>query len=122
MTAPDTTSRVAPATAATDPFTPSASAIRVFAALGLLLLAVTSVLFVTVVLRQAYSGDGASGPLVDVAQLAMALSAIAGLSALCLPGTAMGHGARRGTVWAPSTSPEVLPPRPVTTDGRAPTV
>ncbi|UFQ13667.1 MULTISPECIES: hypothetical protein [Streptomyces] len=100
MTAPDTTSRVAPAAAATDPFMPSTSVIRVFAALGLLLLAVTSVLFVTIVLRQAYSGDGASGPLVDVAQLAMALSAIAGLSALCLPGTAMSHAARRGTVRA----------------------
>ncbi|WP_329402864.1 hypothetical protein [Streptomyces melanogenes] len=98
MTAPDLNSTAAPAVAATDPFAPSTAAVRVFAGIGLLLLALTYGAFIVVVLGQAYSGDGASGPLVDAAQWSMGLSAVAGLLALCLPTTAVSHGTRRGTV------------------------
>lgn len=49
-------------------------------------------------LRQAYTGDGASGPLTGPAQWPLALSAATGLSALCLPNAAMSHTTRRRTV------------------------
>ncbi|GCD42254.1 hypothetical protein [Streptomyces paromomycinus] len=81
-----------------DPFAPSTTALRVFAGLGLPLLAVAYVLFMVVVLHQAYSGDGASGPLVYAAQTSLALSPVAGLIALGVPASAMGHAARRNTV------------------------
>ncbi|MFK8849806.1 hypothetical protein [Streptomyces sp. Ac-502] len=78
------------------PFAPSTTALRVFAALGIPLLGVAYVLFAIVVLNQAYSGDGASGPLVGVAQTVMWLSLVSGLVALALP---MSYRARRSTVW-----------------------
>ncbi|MFI2238467.1 hypothetical protein [Streptomyces chrestomyceticus] len=94
----------APASAPTDlpahdPFAPSTRALRVFAALGLPLLAVAYVLFMIIVLGQAYTGDGASGPLAGAANTALALSPVAGLIALCVPAAAMSHSARRTTVW-----------------------
>ncbi len=85
--------------AATDPFAPSTSAVRVFAALGLLLLVVAYGAFFIIVMNQAYSGDGASGPLVGLGQGAMGLSAVVGLLALALPGDGMSYAARRGAVW-----------------------
>lgn len=93
----------APASAPTDlpahdPFAPSTGALRVFAALGLPLLAVAYVLFMIIVLHQAYTGDGASGPLAGAANTALALSPVAGLIALCAPAAAMSHSARRTTV------------------------
>ncbi|MEU4845576.1 hypothetical protein [Streptomyces gilvosporeus] len=98
MTAPDPNSTVSPAAAAPDPFAPSTRAVRVFAGIGFLLLAVAYAVFIIIVLNQAYSGDGASGPLVDPAQWSMGLSAVAGLLALCLPSDALSHAARQGTV------------------------
>ncbi|MFI1104362.1 hypothetical protein [Streptomyces melanogenes] len=98
MTAPDLNSTATPSAAATDPFAPSTTAVRVYAGIGLLLLAFAYGVFLVVVLGQAYSGDGASGPLVDAAQWSMGLSAVAGLWALCVPGTALSHAARRGAV------------------------
>ncbi|PKV89840.1 hypothetical protein [Streptomyces sp. TLI_146] len=98
MTASDLNSTATPSAAATDPFAPSTTALRVFAGVGLLLLALAYGVFLAIVLGQAYSGDGASGPLVDAAQWSMGLSGVAGLWALCLPGTAMSHAARRGVV------------------------
>ncbi|MGW7068728.1 hypothetical protein ACWGII_09085 [Streptomyces sp. NPDC054855] len=50
-----------------------------FVGIGFLLLAVAYATFVIVVLDQSYSGDGADGPLADVAQSSMGLSAAAGL-------------------------------------------
>ncbi|GAB7035706.1 hypothetical protein AB0G35_15650 [Streptomyces sp. NPDC021749] len=94
MTAPDPRTTDAPETE-TDPFAPSTPALRVFAALGLLLLVVAYGLFLIIVLNQAYSGDGASGPLVGLAEGAMGLSAVVGVGALCLPGDAVSHAARR---------------------------
>ena len=72
---------------------------HVTAALGLLLLVVAYGAFVLIVMNQAYSGDGASGPLVGLAQGAMGLSAVVGLLALALPGDGMSYAARRGAVW-----------------------
>ncbi|MEV0282359.1 hypothetical protein AB0I22_39195 [Streptomyces sp. NPDC050610] len=86
------------APAATDPFAPSTSAIRVFAGLGLLLLAFAYGAFLIVGLHQAYSGDGTSGPLTGAAQGAMGLSAVVGLLALCLPGDVVSLAARRTAV------------------------
>ncbi|MFF9480605.1 hypothetical protein [Streptomyces sp. NPDC014733] len=83
-----------------DPFAPSPTAVRVFAGIGLLLLGVAYVAFAVVVLRQAYTGDGAAGPLTGAAQWSLALSAVTGLSALCLPSAAMSDTARRRTVAA----------------------
>ncbi|BDM69578.1 hypothetical protein HEK616_30650 [Streptomyces nigrescens] len=97
MNAPDPHVPEAPV-AETDPFAPSTSALRGFAALGLVLLVVAYGAFIIIVLHQAYSGDGASGPLLDVAEWAMGLSAIVGLSALCLPGDVVSYAARRGAV------------------------
>lgn len=98
MTAPDPHVTDAPVTG-TDPFAPSTSALRALAALGLLLLVVAYGTFFIIVLNQAYSGDGASGPLVGLAQGAMGLSAVVGLSALALPSEGMSYAARRGAVW-----------------------
>ncbi|TJZ59091.1 hypothetical protein FCH28_02860 [Streptomyces piniterrae] len=98
MTAPDPKPVAAPATATTDPFAPSTSAVRVFAGIGLLLLAFAFGAFLIIVLNQAYSGDGASGPLVGAAPWSMGLSAVAGLLALCLPSAVVSHAARRGAV------------------------
>ncbi|MFD8542416.1 hypothetical protein [Streptomyces sp. NPDC059649] len=98
MTAPDPHATDDAPVAATDPFAPSTRAVRVFAAIGLLVLAVAFVVFCIVVLHQAYSGDGASGPLLEVAEASMWLSAIVGLFALCLPSDAVSHTARRGAV------------------------
>lgn len=81
---------------APDPFAPSTTALRVFAALGIPLLGVAYVLFAIIVLNQAHSGDGASGPLVGAAQTVMWLSLVSGLVALAVP---MGYRARRDTVW-----------------------
>ncbi|MYU51091.1 MULTISPECIES: hypothetical protein [Streptomyces] len=97
MTAPEPNSTAAPAAAA-DPFAPSTAAVRVFAGIGLPLLAVAYGAFLLIVLNQAYSGDGTSGPLVGVAQWSMGLSAVAGMSALCLPSAVVSHAARRGAV------------------------
>lgn len=98
MTALDPNSPASPAAAATDPFAPSTSAVRVFAGIGLLALALAYVAFAVIVLRQAYSGDGASGPLAEVAQWSLGLSAVVGLLALCLPSAVVSHAARRGPV------------------------
>ncbi|WP_143676312.1 hypothetical protein [Streptomyces sp. TLI_146] len=98
MTASDLPSAAAPSVAATDPFAPSTAAVRVFAGIGLLLLAFAYGAFIVVVLGQAYSGDGASGPLAGAAQWSMGLSAIVGLCALCLPSTMVSHPVRRGSV------------------------
>ncbi|WP_030669904.1 hypothetical protein [Streptomyces rimosus] len=81
-----------------DPFAPSKAALRVFALLGFPLLAVAWVLFAVIVLNQAYSGDGASGPLAGAAQVALMLSPVAGLVSFCLPDTP-GLRARRITIW-----------------------
>lgn len=97
MNAPDPNVTDAPGTA-TDPYAPSTPAVRVFAAIGLLLLVVAFGVFCIIVLNQAYSGDGASGPLLDVAEWAMGLSGFVGLGALCLPSDAVSHAARRGAV------------------------
>ncbi|WP_327706897.1 hypothetical protein [Streptomyces decoyicus] len=98
MTAPDPNSTAAPAVAAPDPFAPSTAAVRVFAGIGLLLLAFAYGAFLIIVLNQAYSGDGASGPLLGAALWSMGLSAVAGLLALCLPSALVSHAARRGAV------------------------
>ncbi|MFI1172851.1 hypothetical protein [Streptomyces melanogenes] len=98
MTAPDLNSTDAPAVAATDPFAPSTAAVRIFAGIGLLLLPFAYGVFLVIGLGQAYSGDGASGPLVDAAQWSMGLSVVVGVLAICLPSTAVSHAARRGTV------------------------
>ncbi|MFD9567368.1 hypothetical protein [Streptomyces sp. NPDC059994] len=98
MTAPDLHSTAAPSAAAADPFAPSTATVRIFAGIGLLLLAFAYGVFLVVVLGQAYSGDGASGPLVEEAQWSMGLSAVAGLLALCLPATIVSHPARRTAV------------------------
>ncbi|MFE7121078.1 hypothetical protein ACFU99_37180 [Streptomyces sp. NPDC057654] len=95
MTAPDPHPT---APAATDPFAPSASATRVFAGLGLLLLACAYGVFLIVVVHQAYSGDGTSGPLTGAAQGSMGLSAVVGLLSLCLPGDVVSLAARRAAV------------------------
>ncbi|MFF4699997.1 hypothetical protein [Streptomyces chattanoogensis] len=99
MTTPDPKSTVAPAAAANDPFAPSTAAVRVFAGIGLLLLAVAYGALLIIVLNQAYSGDGASGPLVGAAQWSMGLSAVVGLLALCLPNAVVSHAVRRWAVW-----------------------
>ncbi|MGW1837696.1 hypothetical protein [Streptomyces sp. NPDC002067] len=98
MTTPATRSTAPTPPAAPDPFAPSTRALRVFAGLGFLLLAVAYGAFVIVVLQQAYSGDGASGPFLGASQLSMGLSAVTGLAALCLPTDAITHTARRRTV------------------------
>ncbi|MEV5596675.1 hypothetical protein [Streptomyces sp. NPDC052496] len=100
--APSTAPAPAPAPAELpqgDPFAPSTTALRVFAGIGLPLAAVAYVLYMIIVLHQAYSGDGASGPLAGVADAALALSPVAGLIALCVPAAAMSCSARRNTVW-----------------------
>ncbi|GAA3162957.1 MULTISPECIES: hypothetical protein [Streptomyces] len=81
-----------------DPFAPSTPAVRVFAGIGLLLLVLAFGAFVVIALRQAYTGDGASGPLVSLAPWSLALSAVTGLAALCLPNAAMSHTVRSRTV------------------------
>ncbi|KAA6213359.1 hypothetical protein CP973_29360 [Streptomyces albofaciens JCM 4342] len=97
--APSTSPAAAPADLPrSDPFAPSKAALRVFALLGFPLLAVAWVLFAIIVLHQAYSGDGASGPLAGAAQAALTLSPAAGLVSFCLPDTP-GHRARRITIW-----------------------
>ncbi|MFD9484114.1 hypothetical protein [Streptomyces sp. NPDC059991] len=96
MTAPHPSSTAAPAAA--DPFAPSTAPVRIFAGIGLLLLALACGAFIVVVLGQAYSGDGASGPLVEEAQWSMGLSAVAGALALCLPTTMVSYPARRTAV------------------------
>lgn len=97
MTTPDLPSTAAPSAAA-DPFAPSTATVRIFAGIGLLLLALAYGAFIVIVLGQSYSGDGAGGSLVEEAQWSMGLSAVAGLGALCLPATAVSHTARRGAV------------------------
>ncbi|MFI9046133.1 hypothetical protein [Streptomyces sp. NPDC053427] len=98
MTTPDPNSTAAPTAATTDPFAPSTPAVRVFAGIGLLLLAFAYGAFLIIVLNQAHSGDGASGPLLGAAQWSMGLSAAVGLLALCLPSAVVSHTARRGAV------------------------
>ncbi|WP_329394780.1 hypothetical protein [Streptomyces melanogenes] len=98
MTAFDPSSTADPSAAAAEPFAPSTAAVRIFAGIGFLLLALAYGVFLVVVLGQAYSGDGASGPLVEAAQWAMGLSAAAGALALCLPSTMVSHAARRTAV------------------------
>ncbi len=103
MSTPAPSTSPAPASAPTglpesDPFAPSKAALRVFAVLGFPLLAVAWVLFAIIVLHQAYSGDGASGPLAGAAQVALMLSPVAGLASFCIP-DAPGHRARRTTIW-----------------------
>ncbi|WP_399087955.1 hypothetical protein ACGH2B_12310 [Streptomyces sp. BBFR2] len=98
MTTPATRSTAPTPPAAPDPFAPSTRALRVFAGLGFPLLAVAYGAFVIVVLQQAYSGDGASGPFLGASQLSMGLSAVTGLAALCLPTDAITHTTRRRTV------------------------
>ncbi|MFI1200453.1 hypothetical protein ACH4VR_13545 [Streptomyces sp. NPDC020883] len=71
---------------------------RAFAGIGLVLLAVAYGAFALIVLNQAYSGDGASGPLVGVAQWSMGLSAGVGALALCLPSAVVDHTTRRTAV------------------------
>lgn len=98
MTTPDPNSAAAPTGAATDPFAPSTRAVRVSAGIGLLLLAFAYGAFLVIVLDQAYSGAGTSGPLVSAARWSMGLSAIAGFMALCLPDASVSPAARRGAV------------------------
>ncbi|MFC0842269.1 hypothetical protein ACFH04_00740 [Streptomyces noboritoensis] len=97
MTTPDPSSTATPVAAA-DPFAPSTATVRIFAGIGLLLLALAYGAFIVIVLGQSYSGDGAGGPLVEEAQWSMGLSAVVGGLALCLPSTAVSHTARRGAV------------------------
>jgi hypothetical protein len=99
MTTPTPDSTDVPAAAVTDPFAPSTPAVRAFACIGLLLLSFAFGAFLIIVLIQAYSGDGASGPLTSAALWSMGLSATAGLLALCLPSAVVSHTARRGAVW-----------------------
>ncbi|MEV3990521.1 hypothetical protein AB0J57_16595 [Streptomyces sp. NPDC049837] len=82
------------------PFAPSTRAVRVFAGIGLLLLAVTFVGTLVILLRQAYVGDGANGPLTELAMWSLGLSGLVGLWALCLPRDAISHAVRRGAVLA----------------------
>ncbi|WP_143608634.1 hypothetical protein [Streptomyces sp. CB03234] len=81
-----------------DPFAPSTGAVRVFAGIGLLLLAVTFVGTLAIVLHQAFGGDGASGPMTELAMWSLGLSGLVGLWALCLPRDAVDHGVRCGAV------------------------
>ncbi|MEU7279082.1 hypothetical protein AB0A69_09925 [Streptomyces sp. NPDC045431] len=83
-----------------DPFAPSTGAVRVFAGIGLLLLAVAFVATLVIVLNQAYSGDGGSGPLIGAAMWSMGLSGLVGLAALCAPRDTLDHAVRRGAVFA----------------------
>ncbi|MEU0275301.1 hypothetical protein [Streptomyces sp. NPDC006307] len=84
----------------TDPFAPSTGALRIFAGFGLLLLVGAFAAFLVIVLNQAYSGDGASGPLLVPAMWSMGFSGIVGLVALCAPRDALSHRGRRGAVFA----------------------
>ncbi|GAA2483146.1 hypothetical protein GCM10010393_12340 [Streptomyces gobitricini] len=82
-----------------DPFAPSTAAVRVFAGVGLVLLVFAFLATVLVMLRQAYVGDGASGPLGTFAMWSLGLSGLVGLWAMCLPHDAVGHRGRRGAVF-----------------------
>ncbi|MFF9865287.1 MULTISPECIES: hypothetical protein [unclassified Streptomyces] len=86
MTAPGTTP------------TPSTRPVRIFAGAGLLLLPVALVAWGVIVLEQAYSGDGASGPLGELALWSLGFSGLLGLWALSLPQDAVRHAVRRGAV------------------------
>lgn len=88
------------ATDAQDPFAPSTKAVRVFAGIGLVVLAAMVVGTVVIMLRQVLGGDGRSGPLMELALWSLGLSGVLGLWALCLPHDAVGHGVRRGAVFA----------------------
>ncbi|QGV80006.1 hypothetical protein [Streptomyces ficellus] len=90
----DTTETTAPT------FAPSTGAVRVFAGIGLLLLVFAFLLTVGIVLHQAYSGDGASGPSTELALWALGFSGLVGLWAMSLPKEAVGHAVRRGAVFA----------------------
>lgn len=69
-----------------------------FAAVGLLLLIVAYGAFVIIALNQAYSDDGASGPLLGLSPWVLGLSGLLGCLALCLPSGAVSHEARLGAV------------------------
>ncbi|MEU0717847.1 hypothetical protein ABZ498_11765 [Streptomyces lavendulocolor] len=82
-----------------DPFAPSTGAARVFAVTGLVLLVGAFLVTVVLMLRQSYAGDGAPGPLRELAMWSLSLSGLVGLWAMCLPGDAVGHRVRRGAVF-----------------------
>ncbi|MGA5556994.1 hypothetical protein [Streptomyces lavendulocolor] len=91
---------LAPATApGGDPFAPSTGAVRVFAGTGLVLLVGAFLVTVVLMLRQSFAGDGAPGPLKELAMWSLSLSGLVGLWAMCLPGDAVGHRVRRGAVF-----------------------
>ncbi|MEU0657537.1 hypothetical protein [Streptomyces lavendulocolor] len=82
-----------------DPFAPSTGAVRVFAGTGLVLLVGAFLVTVVLMLRQSFAGDGAPGPLKELAMWFLSLSGLVGLWAMCLPGDAVGHRVRRGAVF-----------------------
>ncbi|MGA5424008.1 hypothetical protein [Streptomyces lavendulocolor] len=82
-----------------DPFAPSTGAVRVFAGTGLVLLVGAFLVTVVLMLRQSYAGDGAPGPLRELAMWSLSLSGLVGLWAMCLPGDAVGHRVRPGAVF-----------------------
>ncbi|MET9295065.1 hypothetical protein [Streptomyces sp. NPDC003077] len=83
-----------------DPYAVPVRSLRVFAGLGFLALAVAWVLSLVISLHQAYSGDGASGPLLEAGQWAMGFSLPVGLLALSLPTGMLGRAGRRNLVLA----------------------
>ncbi|MFJ8645959.1 hypothetical protein ACIRNI_07525 [Streptomyces sp. NPDC093546] len=86
-------------TATDDPFAPSTSALRIFAGFGILLLAGAFVATLVIGINQAYTGDGANGPLFGAALWSIGLSGLVGLVALCAPRDVMDYAARRGAVF-----------------------
>ncbi|MGY3850962.1 hypothetical protein ACWV2X_37915 [Streptomyces hydrogenans] len=91
MTTPDTpaTAPHAPAPRTADPNSPGATALRVMAGLGLLLVAVCAVATMAVTLTDAVSGDGVGGGFVTAGFWAVGLAALAGVAALAVPGRAL---------------------------------
>ncbi|MFB7281834.1 hypothetical protein ACFCZV_32570 [Streptomyces hydrogenans] len=88
MTTPDTPAPAPDASArrAADPNSPDATALRVMAGLGLLLVAVCGVAVMAVTLTDAVSGDGVGGGFVRAGFWAVGLAALAGVAALAVPG------------------------------------
>ncbi|GGT37038.1 hypothetical protein [Streptomyces purpureus] len=82
------------------PTAPSSRALRVIALGGLLALLASLVLTCIVVLNDAISGDGVSGPAAMAGFWALGLGAVAGLAAAATPRAALAHRARATLVAA----------------------
>ncbi|WP_282697191.1 hypothetical protein [Streptomyces sp. CC208A] len=74
---------------ATDPYAPSATALRVIAGIGLLLVAACWVATMVVTLTDAISDDGVGGGFVTAGFWAVGLAAVAGVVALAVPRRAL---------------------------------